>query len=125
MHDMNLVVLVGRVASEPKVRGFPSGAQVVEYTITSRVEEPRRRVDVIPVYLWVLEGDEEPWIPQKGDPILAIGQVQRRFWENKAGDRKQRVEIIAEEVSPVDPERAPARLIDVSAKLANGGDEEG
>jgi len=51
MHDMNLVVLVGRVASEPKVRGFPSGAQVVEYTITSRVEEPRRRVDVIPVYL--------------------------------------------------------------------------
>ena len=125
MYDMNLVVLVGRVAAEPKVKRFPSGAQVVEYSITSRVEEPRKRVDVIPVYFWVIDDDEEPWLPKTGDPILAIGQVQRRFWENKSGERKARVEIIAEEVSPVDPARAPALLIDVSAKLANGGDEEG
>jgi single-strand DNA-binding protein len=122
MHDMNLVVLVGRVAAEPQVRSFPTGAQVIEYTITSRVEEPRRRVDVIPVYLWVMEGDEEPWLPEKGEPILAIGAVQRRFWDDK-GERKSRIEVIAEEVSPVDPERAPALLIDVTERIANGGEE--
>lgn len=124
MHDMNLVVLVGRVAADPQVRQFPSGSAVVEYTITSRVEEPRRRVDVIPVYLWVMDGDEEPWLPEKGEPILAIGAVQRRFWD-EGGERKGRIEVIAEEVSPVDPDRAPALLVDVSERIANGGDEEG
>lgn len=124
MHDMNLVVLVGRIAAPPTLKATTSGSRVVRYLVTSRVDEPRRRVDVIPVHYWMIDETEEAWLPGRGDPIMVIGQVQRRFWEASDGERRQRIEIIAEEVSPVDPERAPARLLDVSRRVANGGEEE-
>ena len=50
--DLNLVVLAGRLAAPPELRAFESGATLIRYLVTVRSEEPRRRVDVVPVTLW-------------------------------------------------------------------------
>ena len=94
--DINLVILAGRLAAPPELRLFESGARLVRYLITVRSDEPRRRVDVLPVTLWdPPDGDYEP---QVGDRVHVMGSIQRRFWSNAEG-RRSRLEIVAEKVS--------------------------
>jgi single-stranded DNA-binding protein len=96
--DLNLIVLCGRLATDPEIRVFDSGTRLVRYLVTLRVDHPRKRVDVIPVTLWD-PGDEivdEPG--EKGDRIWVCGAVQRRYWESPDG-RRSRVEVVAEQVT--------------------------
>jgi single-strand DNA-binding protein len=94
--DFNLVILAGRLAAPPELRVFESGARLVRYLITVRADEPRRRVDVLPVTLW--DPPDEDYEPQVGDRVHAMGSVQRRFWSNAEG-RRSRLEVVAEQVS--------------------------
>ncbi len=95
--DLNLVVLAGRIATEPEVRTFPSGTTMIRYLVTVRSTEPRRRVDVVPVSLW----DPSPAILERRDVrgrnVWVAGSVQRRFWSD-SGDTRSRLEIVAHEV---------------------------
>ena len=50
--DLNLIVLCGRLAVEPELKEFDSGSRLVRLLVTVRSDEPRRRVDVVPVTLW-------------------------------------------------------------------------
>lgn len=101
--DLNLVVLAGRLAAPPEIRQFESGSVLVRYLMTVRAEEPTSRVDVIPITLWdpppeLLDCELVP-----GDRIWAAGSVQRRFWSAEEG-RRSRIEIVADQVCPREPE---------------------
>ena len=95
--DFNVVVLSGRLAAPPELRAFESGLRLVRYLITVRADEPRRRVDVVPVTLWEPSEDVLSPAPQVGQRIWAAGSVQRRFWSNPDG-RRSRLEIVAEQI---------------------------
>lgn len=96
--DLNLVVLCGRLATDAELRIFDSGAKLIRYLITVRVDHPRRRTDVVPVTLWDPSDDlvDEPGL--RGDHVWACGAVQRRYWESPDG-RRSRVEVVAEQVN--------------------------
>ncbi len=99
--DFNLVVLAGRLATDPEHRAFESGASLVRLLVTVRTDEPRRRVDVVPVTLWdppaELIGDDLA----AGDRVWVTGGVERRFWEAPDG-RRSRLEIVARHVQRVE-----------------------
>lgn len=97
--DLNLVVLAGRLAAPPEIRQFESGSVLARYLLTVRSEEPRRRIDVVPVTLWdppdaLLEAE-----PAAGSRVWASGAVQRRFWSSAEG-RRSRLEVVASQVCP-------------------------
>lgn len=96
--DLNLVVIAGRVAAEPDIRTFESGTSLMRLLVTVRTEEPRRRIDVIPVALWNPDLDVIPEGPVRGRSVWVAGAIQRRFWAAGEG-RLSRVEIIAHEVT--------------------------
>jgi single-stranded DNA-binding protein len=95
--DINLVVLAGRLATQPEHRVFESGAHLLRLLITVRSDEPRRRVDVVPVTLW--DPPEAPSVGglAAGDRLWVTGSLQRRFWEAPEG-RRSRLEIVAHQV---------------------------
>lgn len=101
--DLNLVVLAGRIAAEPEIRTFNSGATLMRLLVTVRSEEPRRRLDVIPVVQWNPDPDDHPGGSVRGRPVWVAGAVQRRFWSVGDG-RESRVEIVAHEISIRDEE---------------------
>jgi len=108
--DLNLIVLCGRLAVDGELRVFDSGARLVRYLVTTRVDFPRRRVDVIPVTLWDPPDDlvDQPGL--KGERIWVCGSVQRRYWESPDG-RRSRVEVVAEQVKLRDLEELePANI---------------
>jgi single-strand DNA-binding protein len=94
--NLNLVVLSGRLAAPPELRVFESGARYRRFLVTVRLDQPRRRLDVIPVTWW--DPPEEGVEPNPGDRIHVTGTVQRRFWSNPDG-RRSRLEVIAANVA--------------------------
>lgn len=96
--ELNLVVLSGRLAAEPEVRTFDSGSTLLRLLVTVRSEEPRRRVDVIPVTVW--NPDDEVFDDEMtvGRRVWIAGSIQRRFWSATEG-RRSRLEVVAHEVS--------------------------
>lgn len=96
--DLNLIVLAGRLAAEPEIRTFESGATLMRLLVTVRSEEPRRRLDVIPVVQWNPDPDDLRDSPMRGRAVWVAGAVQRRFWSAGAG-RTSRIEIVAHEVA--------------------------
>ncbi len=94
--DMNLVVLAGTVSAPPEYREFESGSRLLRMLITVRSDEPRRRVDVVPVTLW--DPPTELDDLGRGMRVWIAGSVQRRFWSVDKG-RKSRLEVIAQHVN--------------------------
>lgn len=99
--DLNLVVLCGRLAAPPEVAHRETEAPLVRWLITVREEEPRR-VDVIAVEQWnppadllaaIDAGEAAP-----GTPVWACGSVQRRYTETPIGERRSRVQVVADQV---------------------------
>lgn len=99
--DINLVVLAGRLAVDAEHRVFDSGAHLLRLLVTVRSDEPRRRVDVVPVTLWDPTTDLTEGSLQAGTRIWVTGTVQRRFWESPEG-RRSRLEIVAHQVRCAD-----------------------
>lgn len=93
--DLNRVVLSGRLAAPVEVRQFESGSRLARYLVTVRSEQPKRRVDVIPVARWDPPLDDRT--PDVGEQVWVAGSVQRRFWEVPEG-RRSRLEVVAHEV---------------------------
>ena len=101
--DLNLVVLAGRLAAPPEIRQFESGSRLVRYLVTARSESPSHRVDVVPVTLWDPTDDLIDADPHVGSRLWVAGSVQRRFWSASEG-RRSRLEIVADQVCPREPE---------------------
>ncbi len=95
--DFNVVVLAGKLAVRPEIRRFESGSSLVRCLITVRTDQPRRRVDVVPVTLWDPPSDHEILGADVAEHVWAAGSVQRRFWES-AGQRQSRLEVVASHI---------------------------
>ncbi len=96
--NLNVLVLEGRLAIEPEVKTFDSGTRMARYLVTVRSEQPRRRVDVLPVVKWDPTDDDLAF--NKGQRVYIVGSVQRRFWDEDEG-RRSRIELVAEKI--IDP----------------------
>jgi single-strand DNA-binding protein len=97
--DLNLVVLAGRLAAPPEYRTFESGSVYGRFLVTVRSDDPRSRVDVVPVTMWdppqeLIDSDMAP-----GHRVWVSGSVQRRFWSEE-DSRRSRIEVVAEQVCP-------------------------
>lgn len=93
--DVNYVLLGGRLATDSEVKHFESGAVLTRLLVTCRQENPRRRVDVVPVTVW----DQAHEI-ERGTRVQVTGSLQRRFWESPDG-RRSRMELVAHDLKVV------------------------
>lgn len=102
--DYNTVVLSGRLAAPAETRTFESGETVIKFLVTSRTDEPRRRIDVIPIVMWRdpethrVPDDHDILHAPPGTGVFVVAQLQRRFWDGTDG-RRSRIEIIARHVT--------------------------
>ena len=103
--DLNVAVLCGTIAAPPEYREFASGARSLRYLVTTRAEQPRRRIDVLPVTYW----DPPPSLVDSpgvvGQTVWMAVSIERRFWD--AGDgRRSRIELVGRYVEVRDPAMA-------------------
>jgi len=90
---MNVVVLQGRLSRSPEERVLPSGARLVAYELTS--ERPGEKAESVPV-VW-LDAPKRAWELAKGEEVLVVGRVRRRFFR-AGGGTQSRTEVVADQV---------------------------
>jgi single-strand DNA-binding protein len=95
--DMNLFMLKGTLATVPELRQFESGTELLRLLVTTKQTEPTRRTDVLPVVLWDPDDSHPARTATRGDRVLVVGALQRRFWESPDG-RRSRIEGVAHAV---------------------------
>jgi single-stranded DNA-binding protein len=96
--DLNLVVIAGRLAADPEVKRFDSGSQLMRLLVTTRINEPHRRIDVVPVTWWDVTDEQIKTLDlHRGERVWVAGSIQRRFWSDDDG-RRSSMQVIAREV---------------------------
>jgi single-strand DNA-binding protein len=90
---VNVVVLAGTVAADPVERQMPSGDAVTEIRLS--IPEVGKRLLPLPVAAWhKTVGTRAIKEIGKGDEVLVMGQLARRFYRSGAGARSL-TEVVA------------------------------
>jgi single-strand DNA-binding protein len=102
--NINRVVLTGNLTRDPELRTIPSGTSVCNLRIASntrRKDGSGNWVDkpnYFDVTVWGAQGENCAQYLSKGRPIALDGRLEWREWEDKDGNKRQAVDIIADSV---------------------------
>ena len=98
---LNKVILMGRLAADPELRRTTSGTAVTSFSLAverAKARDGSKETDFIDVVAW--SGTAEfvcRWF-QKGQLLALCGRLQTRVWEDREGNRRKSVEVVADEV---------------------------
>ena len=117
---MNKVFLKGNCGQDPKITTFQDGGKVAQFTMATtergyKTQDGREIPDVtdwhnIVVKRTGLAGVCEQFV-KKGTPLLVVGKIQTRNYQDNAGQTRYVTEIVVEELELLGgkkPETAPA-----------------
>ena len=102
--NINRVVLTGNLTADPELRSLPSGTSVCKLRVacnTRRKDQSGEWVDkpnYFDVTVWGAQGDNCARYLSKGRPVAIDGRLEWREWQDKEGNKRQGVDIIADSV---------------------------
>ena len=120
---VNKVVLMGRLTADSELRRTQSNTAVTSFTLAvnrSFSRQGEQQTDFIDVVAWSSTAEfVSKWF-RKGLLVAVCGRLQVRNWEDKQGQKRKSVEVIAEEVHFAESKKdAPTR--EPSSGSASGG----
>ncbi|MFC1807360.1 single-stranded DNA-binding protein [Candidatus Omnitrophota bacterium] len=104
MANLNKVFMMGNLTRDPELRYLPNGTAVTTFTIASnRVYklpsgEKKQDVTFMRVVVWGRRAETCGEYLSKGSPCFVEGRLQSRTWEGQDGQKKNTVEIVADNV---------------------------
>ena len=107
MAQDNQIVIVGNLTRDPELRYTPNGAAVVKF----RVAVNRRYKDqagdwkdgetsYFTVNAWRTLAENVAESLTRGANVIVVGRLQQRSWETQEGDKRSKIEVVADEVGP-------------------------
>jgi single-strand DNA-binding protein len=100
--DLNKVMLIGNLTRDPEVRTTPTGQQVATFglatnlTWTDQTGQRQTRAEFHNIVAWRKLAEICAQYLRKGMKIYVEGRLQTRDWQDKEGAKRQRTEIIAD-----------------------------
>ena len=118
---INNCTFMGRLCMDPEPRQTRNGKSVTSFDIAVQRTYDKEHADFIPIVCWGGTADFVTSYFHKGDMIGVKGSIQTRNYEDKQGNKRTAVEILAETVSfcggkkqaTTPPEEPPAPEPDV------------
>ena len=99
---INNVVLMGRLTADPELRTTTGGISVTSFTVAvdrQYKQGDERQADFINVVAWRNTADFVTTYFKKGQMIAIQGRLETRNYEDKNGNKRVAVEVIADNVS--------------------------
>ena len=100
---LNVVAIGGRLVADPELRTTPAGHSVCSFRIAcdrSYVQQGReRQADFIDIVAWRQQADFVSKYFQKGSLIAVEGSLQTRQYQDKNGNNRTAVEVVANNIS--------------------------
>jgi single-strand DNA-binding protein len=104
MTSFNKVILLGNLTRDPEVRYTPNGSAVASFAIAvnrkyKQGDETKEEVSYIDIVVWGKQAESCGQYINKGDSVLIEGRLQQRRWETEDGQKRNKVEVVAERVN--------------------------
>ena len=100
---LNVVAIMGRLVADPELRTTPAGLSVCRFRIAcdrSYVQQgQQRQADFIDIVAWRQQADFVSKYFQKGSMIAIDGSLQTRKYQDKNGNNRTAVEVVANNIS--------------------------
>ncbi len=112
MANLNRIILVGNLTSDPEVRFTVEGVQIAKFqlAVDRFVQEGApKQMDYIDVVAWRRLAEICGQSLKKGKPVLVEGRIQVRTFENENGARKWATEVIAKSIKLLAPQESAGR----------------
>jgi single-strand DNA-binding protein len=103
----NSVFLVGNVTRDPELRFTPSGQATATFGLavnrrwqnkqTNEWEEATSFFDVV---CWREMAEHASESFGRGTRVMVSGRLEQRSWETQDGDKRSKIEVVADEVGP-------------------------
>ena len=100
---LNIVAIMGRLVYDPELKTTPQGTSVCSFRIAcdrsySKPGE-QRQADFIDVVAWRQSAEFVSKYFQKGSMIAIEGSLQTRQYQDKQGNNRTAVEVLANQIS--------------------------
>jgi single-strand DNA-binding protein len=103
----NTVTIVGNMTRDPELRFTPSGQATATFGVavnrvwTDRQSQERKEAtSFFDVVCWGQLAENAAQSLSRGTRVLVSGRLDQRSWENQEGEKRTKIEITADEVSP-------------------------
>ena len=106
MANGNTVTVVGNVTRDPELRFTSSGQAVASFGLAvnrrwqNRNNEWEESTSFFDVTCWAQMAENVAESVPKGARIIVTGRLDQRSWETQEGDKRSKVEIVADEIGP-------------------------
>lgn len=97
---MNRVLLTGRLTRDPETRSLASGKTVTTFTVATNDYRAggEERSEYHPIVTWDRLAEVTGQYLGKGQQVAVEGRLQTRTWDDEAGKRHWKTEIVASQV---------------------------
>ena len=103
----NNVVLVGNCTRDPELRFTASGQAVAAFGLAvnrrwqnRQTNEWEEQVSFFDVTCWQQMAENVAETITKGTRVVVSGRLQQSSWQTQDGDKRTKVEVVADEVAP-------------------------
>jgi single-strand DNA-binding protein len=103
----NAVTLVGNLTRDPELRFTPSGQAVATFGVAvnrrwqnRQNNEWEEQTSFFDVKCWAQMAENVSESLSRGARVLISGRLEQRSWETEQGDKRSKVEVVADEIAP-------------------------
>jgi len=107
MANDNNVTVVGNCTRDPELRFTPSGQAVATFGLAVNRRWQNRQTNewdeatsFFDVTCWQQLAENVSESVQKGTRVIVSGRLDQRSWETQEGEKRSKIEIVADEVAP-------------------------
>lgn len=94
---LNKVTLMGRLTHDLELRSTPTGTTVCNFSLAVDRRSKDDGTDFIDCIAWSKTAEFLCRNFGKGQLLAMVGHIQTRNWEDKMGNKRKAVEVVAEE----------------------------
>ena len=106
--DLNKVMLIGNLTRDPEMRTTPGGQNVCSFGLATNLVwndqsgQRQTRAEFHNIVAWRKLAEICAQYLKKGNKIYIEGRMQTRDWQDKEGNKRQRTEIVADNMIMLD-----------------------
>jgi len=107
MANGNDVTLVGNITRDPELRFTSTGQATATFGLAvnrvwndRQTNERREATSFFDIVCWREMAENVAESIGKGTRVVVTGRLEQRSWETPEGDRRSKIEVVADEVGP-------------------------
>lgn len=114
MYSLNKAMIIGNLTRDPEMRNTPSGQSVTSFSVATNFVwndqsgQQQSKTEFHNVIAWRKLGEICGQYLNKGSKVYIEGRLQTSEWNAPDGSKRQRTEIIAENMIILSPKNASA-----------------